>query len=614
MKNAFGKYIDFKLLKNNDKELKSLKLYEVCEISRGKRITKNQLVENGTFDVISGGIKPMGKIDKYNQESNTITIAQYGMAGFVNYQTKRFWANDVCYCLKPKEEIILNKYLYYFLKGNQHKIYNISNRNAIPFSIEKEKILQMSISIPSLEKQKEIVNILDKFTELETELETELDLRNLQYDYYLNSLLDFSNNEMLLKNIMNLNSKEKLDTNVKRISLSEIFVISRGKIYSKEYIKDNPGKYPVYSSQTANDGILGKINTYDYDGEYITWTTDGQYAGTVFYRNNKFSITNICGILKPKNSKVMSIKYLSYLLKITFPKYVNRSTSNYKLMSNVVENIRISIPSLEIQNKIANILDKLETYTKDIKTGLPLEIKQRKEQFDYYHEMLLTFDDILERERERELSSSFIELLNMLEWKLMLDLTEYKLSDIFEIFGGFTPLKTDKSNWNNGSISWFTLEDLRINGTILNSSIEKVAKARKIFPKNSIILSRTASIGNHALITTDFVCNDQLVAFYLKEEIDANKINIKFMYYLFFKIGNLFRKQKRNNSLSFLKMNEMKNFPVSIPSIQIQNKIVEILDKLEIYAKDIKEGLPKEINLRKKQYKYYLNKLLDLKN
>ena len=80
--------------------------------------------------------------------------------------------------------------------------------------------------------------------------------------------------------------------------IDEICRISRGRVMSKDYIRDNAGPYPVYSSQTKNDGVFGTISTYDYDGEYLTWTTDGANAGSVFYRTGKFSVTNVCGLLE----------------------------------------------------------------------------------------------------------------------------------------------------------------------------------------------------------------------------------------------------------------------------------------------------------------------------
>ena len=83
-------------------------------------------------------------------------------------------------------------------------------------------------------------------------------------------------------------------------SIGEICQINRGRVMSKDYLRDNAGEYPVYSSQTVDDGVFGSINTYDYDGEYLTWTTDGANAGSIFYRNGKFSITNVCGLLKVK--------------------------------------------------------------------------------------------------------------------------------------------------------------------------------------------------------------------------------------------------------------------------------------------------------------------------
>ena len=84
--------------------------------------------------------------------------------------------------------------------------------------------------------------------------------------------------------------------------INEVCEISRGIVISKQDIIDNIGDFPVYSSQTENNGELGKINTYAYDGEYLTWTTDGANAGTVFYRTGKFNVTNVCGLLKIINS------------------------------------------------------------------------------------------------------------------------------------------------------------------------------------------------------------------------------------------------------------------------------------------------------------------------
>lgn len=74
---------------------------------------------------------------------------------------------------------------------------------------------------------------------------------------------------------------------VEFVKLGDVCKISRGKVYSKKYLAEHIGEYPVYSSQTANDGILGKIGTYDCNGKFLTWTTDGAYAGDSFLSSRK---------------------------------------------------------------------------------------------------------------------------------------------------------------------------------------------------------------------------------------------------------------------------------------------------------------------------------------
>ena len=159
---------------------------------------------------------------------------------------------------------------------------------------------------------------------------------------------------------------------------------------SKDYIRDNIGCYPVYSSQTANDGILGKISTFDYEGEYLTWTTDGANAGSIFYRNGRFSITNVCGLLKIDHSVAIT-RYVYFSLSAISKKYVSEGMGNPKLMSNVMSGISIPIPPLAIQQRIVNVLDNFEIICSDLKIGLPAEIEARRKQYEYYRNRLLTF-------------------------------------------------------------------------------------------------------------------------------------------------------------------------------------------------------------------------------
>ena len=138
---------------------------------------------------------------------------------------------------------------------------------------------------------------------------------------------------------------------------------------------------------------MGLISEYAYDGEYLTWTTDGANAGTVFYRNGRFNITNVCGLLKSKSNNI-NIRYLYFILGITADKYVSRGMGNPKLMSNVMGSIKIPVPPMEEQERIVAILDKFEALCNDLTSGLPAEIQARHKQYEYYRDKLLTFEKV----------------------------------------------------------------------------------------------------------------------------------------------------------------------------------------------------------------------------
>ena len=142
--------------------------------------------------------------------------------------------------------------------------------------------------------------------------------------------------------------------------ISEIFKITRGVVIPKTDLlenKTNEYLYPVYSSQTSNNGILGYDSKFDFDGKYLTWTTDGANAGKVFYRNGKFRCTNVCGILyNDKNNYVDELT--AELLNYETPKHVSY-VGNPKLMNNVMSEIKIFLPDSNESNRVSKILLKI---------------------------------------------------------------------------------------------------------------------------------------------------------------------------------------------------------------------------------------------------------------
>ena len=222
-------------------------------------------------------------------------------------------------------------------------------------TLNQDFFLNSKIYLPSLNEQLKTSNLIDL---IEDRIETQSKIIN---DY-----------KILKKHII----KSFIKQNGTSYLLSEIAELGRGRVInSAEISKQKNPIYPVYSSQTSNNGIMGYLDNYDYEGEYITWTTDGANAGTVYYRNGKFNCTNVCGILKIKNG--YDAYYISNILNCYTKKYVSTNLANPKLMNNVMANIKINLPSIEQQKHSSKILQSIE-YRVEIEEDIKLNLVKQK--------------------------------------------------------------------------------------------------------------------------------------------------------------------------------------------------------------------------------------------
>ena len=210
------------------------------------------------------------------------------------------------------------------------KIYSINNKN---FS-------ECYIGIPSKGEQKKIATLLRLIDE---RISTQ------------NKIIED------LKKLKSAISKKLLDNDRwTTYKIQDIAKIGRGRVIcSAEIERQKHPLYPVYSSQTFNDGIMGYLDDYMFDGEYITWTTDGANAGTIFYRKGKFNCTNVCGTLKiqPK----YDCYFVSLVLQQATQKYVSFNLANPKLMNNIMASIKIKMPDIEMQKQLSKIFQTLDS-------------------------------------------------------------------------------------------------------------------------------------------------------------------------------------------------------------------------------------------------------------
>lgn len=378
---------------------------------------------------------------------------------------------------------------------------------------------------------------------------------------------------------------EKLCPNgVEYKNIQELCKISRGKVMSKDFIKSNAGEYPVYSSQTENNGELGKISTYDFDGEYLTWTTDGANAGSVFYRKGKFSVTNVCGLLEIKN-KVMIPKFLYYVLSIEAPKYVNAGMGNPKLMSNVMAKIRVAVPPLEVQCEIVHILDDFTLLSAE----LSAELKARQKQYEYYSEKLLN----------ENCEENYVRLGDITK-TITKGTTPKRFAD-----KGINFIKTeafDGMNINKNKLSFVDKETH--NGFLKRSILEE----------NDILFTIAgATIGKIAIVKKELLpanTNQALAIIRLKDDINVHYI--KFILKSSF-MKKYIKKCIKGSAQPNLNLQQLNDFLVPFPNDEKQKEIMNILERFDKLCNDISEGLPAEIEARQKQYEYYRDKLLTSK-
>ena len=355
-------------------------LGEVAEIKTGQTVSKNIIAENtGIYPVINSGREPLGFINTWNTDNDPIGITSRGAGvGSVTWQEGKYFRGNLNYSVSIHDSSILDtRFLYHLLLQMQIDIQALCTFQGIP-ALNAANLKKLSIPLPPLSVQQEIVRILDKFTQLEAELEAELDCRKRQYEYYRNKLLTFNEitggvgTEIVWKTLDEIS--ENLDS--KRQPITSGFRTS--------------GKIPYYGAS----GVVDYVEDYIFDGDFLLISEDGanllaRNTPIAFSVSGKIWVNNHAHILKFRTYEERRFIEF-YLNKTDLTPYIS-GAAQPKLNKKNLNNIKFPIPPLKEQQYIVTILDKFDTLVNSISEGLPKEIALRRKQYEYYREQLLRF-------------------------------------------------------------------------------------------------------------------------------------------------------------------------------------------------------------------------------
>ncbi|HBE6791540.1 TPA: restriction endonuclease subunit S [Escherichia coli] len=338
------------------------------------------------------------------------------------------------------------------------------------------------------------------------------------------------------------------------------------------------GETPYYGANNIQDYVDG----YTHDGEYVLIAEDGSASlenYSIQYATGKFWANNHVHVVRGKE-RVHSRFLYHYLCIVNFLPFLTGG-GRAKLTKGQLIEIPVPIPcpdnpekSLAIQSEIVRILDKFTALTAE----LTAELNMRKKQYNYYRDQLLSF-------KEGEV-----------EWKAL-----EEVSDIYDSLHQ-TP------QYSKNGLSMIRVTDIK-NGYIdlkntlkVNDGIFSIFTKKYLPQKNDLVMSRVGSYGNVGIIPTDnSACMGQNTV------VIHPYINNRYLFYILTSsIGQDFiEKNVGGGSQKTLSLKSIKSIPIPLTGESEQSKIVSILDKFDTLTNSITEGLPREIELRQKQYEYY---------
>lgn len=371
------------------------KLKNAVSIERGKRVVKSQLSQINGFPVYQNSLIPLGYHTECNYPANTTFIIMAGAAGEIGYSKESFWAADDCFSVVCPEEVS-NRYIYHILLHKQEVLRSKVRKASIP-RLSRNALDEIIVPLPPIEVQREIVRILDDFTEqteqLKASLTAELTARKKQYEYYRDKLLTLDvfggGTSKCERRTLGDIAKFTYGYTDKAKNAGDVRFIRITDINDSGYLSPSDAKY-IDLTEESKKYLLKK-------GDLLLARTGATYGKTLFFDSDEPAVYASFLIRIVLDNAVIRNRYYWHFSKSSLyweqaEKYVSKG-GQQQFNANAISRVKVPIPSLEVQDRIINVLDNFDAICSDLNIGLPAEIEARQKQYEYYRDKLLTFKE-----------------------------------------------------------------------------------------------------------------------------------------------------------------------------------------------------------------------------
>ncbi|MGI1733829.1 restriction endonuclease subunit S [Streptococcus uberis] len=363
--------------------------------------------------------------------------------------------------------------------------------------------------------------------------------------------------------------KERCPNGVEWREVGEVANVGTGNNNTNEQVEE--GEYPFFVRSKS----IKRISTYSYDEKAIIIPGEGGIGEIFHYIDGKYGLHQRAYRIHFFNTKI-NTKFIYYYMQANFKSFIMKkavSATVQSIRKPMIEKFKIPIPPLEIQEEIVKILDKFTDYVTELTTELTL----RQKQYNYYRDKLLSFEETLFEVKKKRIGDILIKGKG----------TKITASQMKSLHQEGNPIRIFAGGKTFADIDY---------GDIPEKDVHE----------ETAIIVKSRGIIDFEYYSKPFSFKNE---FWSYSSIDEN-INLRYIYHYLKYNKNHFQNIANNMQMPQISSSDTENYLIPIPKIEIQSRIVKVLDNFDTVCNDLNIGLPKEIKLRQKQYEFFRDKLL----